>query len=144
MQNLGHFVSQNLLFCISFILLLAIYVIFELTQTKRSQYTLSVADAVSMVNKNRGIYLDTRNNQDFKKTHIIGAHNISLDELIDKYKKIAKNKAKPVVIYGDNAEKARAMLIKEKFEQVYTLKGGLNAWLQASYPVKSSSEKSIK
>ncbi|MDE5005107.1 rhodanese-like domain-containing protein, partial [Francisella tularensis subsp. holarctica] len=36
MENLGYFVSQNLLFCIYFILLLAIYIVFELTQTKKA------------------------------------------------------------------------------------------------------------
>ncbi|ASG67138.1 thiosulfate sulfurtransferase [Francisella halioticida] len=137
MENLGYFVSQNLVFCLSFILLLAIYIVFELTQTKKSQYTLSVADAVMTVNKGKGMYLDLRDQESFAKAHIIGAQNIQLDEISQKYKKMTKYKSKPVVIYGDNATKVMQELRKEGFEQVFVLKGGLSAWMQASYPVKS-------
>jgi thiosulfate/3-mercaptopyruvate sulfurtransferase len=140
MENIGTFVSQNLLFCLSFILILAIYIIFELTQTKKSQYNLSVADAVLIVNRNKGIYLDTRDQESFVNAHIIGAHNIAANELDEKHKKLAKYKAKPIVIYGNQPEKSMLILRKEGFEQVYTLKGGLSAWLQASYPVKSLSK----
>ncbi len=140
MENLGYFVSQNLLFCLSFILLLAIYIVFELTQTKKAQYTLSVADAVITVNRGKGVYLDTRDQESFAKAHIIGAHNIKLEEIAQKQNKLAKYKSKPIVIYGDNSEKAMQGLRKEGFEQVFVLKGGLAAWLQASYPVKSLSK----
>lgn len=140
MENIGIFVSQNLLFCLSFILILAIYIIFEMTQTKKAQYNLSVADAVLAVNKNKGIYLDTRDHEAFVNAHIIGAHNIASTEIKDKHKKLAKYKDKPIVIYGDQPEKAMLALRQQGFEQVYTLKGGLSAWLQASYPVKSLSK----
>ncbi|KEI35055.1 rhodanese-like domain protein [Francisella sp. W12-1067] len=139
MENLAYFVSQNLLFCISFILILAIYIVFELTQSKKSQYKLSVVEAVATVNKNKGIYLDVRDHEQYSKTHIIGAQNININDLADKHKKLIKSKTKPIVIYGDQAEKAMQLLRKEGFEQVYILKDGLKAWLQASYPVKSSS-----
>ena len=139
MENLGTFVSQNLVFCLSFILLLGIYIIFELTQTKKSKHNLSVADAVMTVNRNKGVYLDTRDHETFSNAHIIGAQNISYAELEEKSKKLVKHKAKPIVIYGEQPEKSMLILRKAGFEQVYTLKGGLAAWLQASYPVKKKS-----
>jgi thiosulfate/3-mercaptopyruvate sulfurtransferase len=140
MENISHFVSQNLLFCLSFILLLGIYIIFELTQVKKSQHNLSVADAVMTVNRNKGIYLDTRDSEAFSNAHIIGAQNISYPELEEKNKKLVKHKDKPIVIYGEQPEKAMLILRKAGFEQVYTLQGGLAAWSQASYPVKSLSK----
>ena len=139
MENLGYFVSQNLLFCVSFILLLAIYIIFELTQSKKAQYALTVSDAVMVVNRGKGLYLDVREPDAYQKAHIIGAQNIEYNEISEKYKKLNKHKTKPIVIYGDNAEKSMQLLKKEGFEQVFVLKGGLKAWLQASYPVKSHS-----
>ena len=140
MENLGTFVSQNLVFCLSFILLLGIYIIFELVQTKKSRYNLSIVDAVMVVNRNKGIYLDTRDDEAFSKSHIIGAQNVSYTELQEKSKKLVKYKAKPIVIYGEQPEKAMLTLRQSGFEQVYVLKGGLAAWLQASYPVKSLSK----
>lgn len=137
MENLGYFISQNLLFCLFFILLIAIYILFELTQTKKSQFTLSVADAVITVNKGRGVYLDVRDQESFSEVHIIGAQNIQFEEITIKHNKLSKYKTKPIVVYGDNAKKAMQQLHKEGFEQVFVLKGGLAAWLQASYPVKS-------
>ncbi|MDE5005290.1 rhodanese-like domain-containing protein, partial [Francisella tularensis subsp. holarctica] len=75
----------NLLFCLSFILRLAIYIVFELTQTKKAQYTLSVSDAVITVNKGKGVYLDIRDYENFSKEHIIGAQNIQYDEKTTKH-----------------------------------------------------------
>jgi thiosulfate/3-mercaptopyruvate sulfurtransferase len=137
MENVIIFVQQNIMFCISFVLILAIYIGFELTQAKKSKTGLSLSDAVLAVNKNKGLYLDVRDEETYKKAHIIGARNISFDELGTKHQKLVKNKSNPIVVYGDNAEKAMLLLRKEGFEQVYTLKGGLSAWMQASYPVKS-------
>ncbi|MDE4986492.1 rhodanese-like domain-containing protein, partial [Francisella tularensis subsp. holarctica] len=76
-----YFLSQNLLFCLSFILLLDIYIVFELNQTKKAQYTLSVSDAVITVNKGKVVYLDIRDYETFSKAHIIGAQNIQYDEI---------------------------------------------------------------
>ena len=115
MENLGTFVSQNLVFCLSFILLLGIYIVFELTQTKKSQHNLSVADAVMAVNRNKGIYLDTRDNDAFSNAHIIGAQNISYAELEEKSKKLVKHKAKPIIIYGEQPEKSMLILRKAGF-----------------------------
>lgn len=137
MENVIIFVQQNIMFCISFVLILAIYIVFELTQAKKSKTGLSLSDAVLAVNKNKGLYLDVRDEETYKKAHIIGARNISFDELGTKHQKLVKNKSNPIVVYGDNAEKAMLLLRREGFEQVYTLKGGLSAWMQASYPVKS-------
>jgi thiosulfate/3-mercaptopyruvate sulfurtransferase len=137
MENITHFVSQNLLICISFVLLIAIYAVFELTIAKKSKNSLSLSDAVLAVNKNHGLYLDVRDEESYKKAHIIGASNIVFSDLDTKLKKLAKHKPNPVVIYGDDAEKAVVLLRKEGFEQAYVLKGGLGAWMQESYPVKS-------
>ena len=137
MENITHFVSQNLLICISFVLLIAIYAIFELTMAKKSQNSLSLSDAVLAVNKNHGLYLDVRDEESYKKAHIIGAKNIAFSDLGENLKKLTKNKPNPIVVYGDDAEKAVMLLRKEGFEQAYVLKGGLSAWMQASYPVKS-------
>ncbi len=125
------------MYSMGFILILAIYVIFERTQAKKSKKSMSLSDAVLAVNKNKGIYLDVRNEESYKKAHIIGAKNINFDELTDKYKKLIKNKSNPIIVYGDNAEKGMLLLRKEGYEQAYVLKGGLSAWMQASYPVKS-------
>ncbi|MDE4978035.1 rhodanese-like domain-containing protein, partial [Francisella tularensis subsp. holarctica] len=60
------------MFFLSFILLLAIYIFFELTQTKKAQYTLSVSDAVITFNKGKGVYIDILDYENFSKAHIIG------------------------------------------------------------------------
>lgn len=139
MENIGYFVSQNLLFCLSFILLLGVYVVFELIQTKKNQYDLNVTQAVMLVNKDKGVYLDTRDKEAYAKAHIIEAQNIAINELNDKYKKLVKYKSKPIIIYGEQPQKAMLFLRKEGYGKVYTLKGGLSEWMKASYPIKSIS-----
>ncbi|APC97441.1 rhodanese-like domain-containing protein [Francisella frigiditurris] len=138
MENLSYFVSQNLVFCLSFILLLAIYIVFELTQSKQSQTSLTVQNAVAEVNRHKGIYLDIRDQEEYKKAHVIGAINIPSEKIEENLKKLHKHKDKPVVIYGNShSDKTRNILRKDGFEKAYSLKGGFSAWLQAGYPVKS-------
>ena len=139
MENISIFISQNLIFCLSFVLLLAIYVIFELTQTKHSKTNLSVQSAVSEVNKHKGVYIDTRPKEEFEKSHIIGAINIPVADIENSLKKLNKYKTKPIVLYSQasSCDKTAAILRKDGFENVYSLNGGYRSWTNANYPTKT-------
>jgi len=139
MENISTFISQNLIFCLSFVLLLAIYVIFELIQTKQSKTNLSVQGAVSEVNKHKGVYIDTRSKEEFEKSHIIGAINIATGDIVNSLKKLSKYKSKPIVLYSqaNSCDKTAAILRKDGFESIYSLNGGFKAWIAANYPTKN-------
>ncbi len=142
MDNLAQFVQENLFFCLSFIFLLAIYIVFELMQSKQAKTSVSAQEAVTAVNRNKGVYIDIRAVEDFQKAHIIGATNITPEELEKSLNKLKKYKERPVIVYSEaaNCDKVVATLRKEGFENAFSLNGGLKAWTTAGYPTKTQNK----
>ncbi|MEQ1438814.1 rhodanese-like domain-containing protein [Fontimonas sp. SYSU GA230001] len=99
---------------------------------------LSVAEAVRLINDRDPIILDVRTPADFKKGHLLNAHNAPLTKLDESLGAAGKDKSKPVLVYcalGPTSVSAAERLRKLGFAEVYPLRGGLNAWLGASLPV---------
>lgn len=119
-----------------------VFTLFLLIATELRRKALGVTsiepqDAVQLINKD-GVVIDLRSAEAFSRGHIVNARNIPYDELAAKREVIAKYKATPVVAVCDagmTSGKAVAELRKAGFEQVYGLKGGINAWRQASLPL---------
>jgi len=68
----------------------------------------------------------------------VHAKNIPFDELKANTERLDKLKAKSVIAVcesGTTSTKAVDFLRKHGVESVYGLKGGMNAWTQASLPV---------
>jgi len=105
----------------------------------RSGRAIPADDVVQKMNQENAILIDIRSNDLFKAAHIAQARNISQAELESKAANLAKDK--PIVVvceHGRNAPKAVATLRKLGFEQLFTLEGGLQGWIQAGLPVKKS------
>ncbi len=82
--------------------------------------------------------VDVRSQADYRKGHIIGALNLPLARIGDADKELAKHKSKPVLLYcaiGTAAGAAREKLLKQGWDEVFPLRGGLNAWQGAGLPV---------
>ncbi len=80
--------------------------------------------------KNSNIYLiDVRSSQEFDEGHLNGAINIPIYNIEKDIEKIIKNKKEIIIIYcssGYRSKKAKEILEKLGFENVYNLKDGLN------------------
>ena len=99
---------------------------------------VSPVQMTNLMNHDNAFVIDSRDDKAFKEGHIIGATNISQDDFDRKLKKLQKYKNKAVVVYcvvGQGSLKFGSKLIKEGFEQVYSLKGGIKAWTAANMPV---------
>ena len=100
--------------------------------------TLSVSAATRKQNDSEALFLDIRDDAQFKAGHLIDAKNIPLRTLAAKVSELAKYKEKPVIVYCENgmrSGKALSILRKAGFSDLYTLQGGLVAWEKASLPV---------
>ena len=142
MENLSIFVSQNLVFCLSFILLLAVYIIFELTQSKQAKISITSEMAVREVNKTKGIYIDIRSNEEFSNSHINQAINIPVENIESHLKKLAKYKEKAIVLYDNTSTSKTREALKifqmNDFKNTFILEGGIKAWIEAYLPIKSN------
>jgi rhodanese-related sulfurtransferase len=85
------------------------------------------------------LVLDVGDDKDFAAGHLPKARNIPVRELSDRVAEINKFKEKPVIVTSRNNLKSNAasrFLKRAGFTAVYQLKGGTNAWQQASLPVE--------
>lgn len=85
------------------------------------------------------LVLDVSDDKDFASGHLPRARNIPVRELSGRIGEIGKFKEKTVIVTSRNNVKSSAasrFLKREGFKAVYQLKGGTNAWQQASLPVE--------
>ena len=100
---------------------------------------IGTLEATRLMNQGPTLILDVRDEKEFAAGHLPKARHIPLPELAKRVEEIAKFKAKPVIVTdrsGPRAGAACRFLKKEGFTNVFQLKGGLNAWQQASLPVE--------
>jgi len=99
---------------------------------------LSIPEAVRLINDREPAIVDVRGAADYKRGHLLGAINIPAAKVGERSTEIARDKARPVLLYcalgGSSGEASRALL-KQGYSQVYQLSGGINGWLGASLPV---------
>jgi len=96
-------------------------------------------EATRLMNQANSLVLDTRDAKDFAAGHLPRARNIPLADLPKRLGEIGKFKDKAVIVTdrgGPRAGSASRYLKREGFANVFTLKGGLAAWQQASLPVE--------
>jgi len=101
---------------------------------------LSPAEAVQVVNREKGVLIDVSEPEEFAKGHAVGSRNIPFGQL-EGHKQLPSNKALPLVVVcptGARAGRAAGMLRKLGYEKARVLAGGLKAWREASLPVEKS------
>ena len=101
---------------------------------------VSAADAVHLINREKGVLIDVSEPEEFAQAHAVGAKNAPLATL-ESSRDLPKNKALPLVIVcptGSRAPRAVAVLRKLGYENARVLAGGLAAWRAANLPVEKT------
>ncbi len=109
----------------------------ELRLRSGSGKLVDPALAVSLIN-NGATILDLRSSERFATGHIVGAKNISMDQLESSTDKLKRFKDKPVLVYcdtGASCNKALSTLKRVGFGQAVAIRGGLQAWTQKNMPL---------
>jgi rhodanese-related sulfurtransferase len=99
------------------------------------------AEAVQLINRRDAVVLDVRDAAEYKAGHIANARNVPEGELESRSKELDRVKAKPIIVScgrGNRAATIAARLRKAGFSEVFSLRGGIAAWQQASMPVEKS------
>lgn len=100
--------------------------------------SLSPADAVQSINREKAVVVDVREPEEYVAGHITNAKNIPLSQLEERLPQVAKNKTVPVVLVcdkGGRAVRAEAVAKKLGYEKAQTLAGGMKGWRDAGMPV---------
>jgi rhodanese-related sulfurtransferase len=132
------FFSENM-FLIAVAFVSGAMLIWPLVRRGASGASVDTLRATFMINREDALVLDVRETNDYANGHILNARNVPLAQLDERAADVAKNKAKPVIVYcatGQRAGGAVAILKKHGFANVVNLGGGFAAWKTAGLPVE--------
>jgi rhodanese-related sulfurtransferase len=99
---------------------------------------LSLLQATQLINQNKTIIIDVRDEAQFASGHIREARNIPAKELAKRIGELDKFKTRNVLVVcqtGTQSSKAAATLTKAGFNEVFGLTGGMAAWQAQALPV---------
>ncbi len=99
--------------------------------------TLSVTEAVMLMNRKSALVLDVREADEFAQGHLQGARHVPLSQLSTRLKELEKFRDKPVLVVCERGRRANAaakLLKAQQFTQLNILKGGMLAWTDAKMP----------
>ncbi len=139
MNDFETFFSNNLFLFLALFTVVVAIIISEV-QRKTGVKVLSPAEATRIINSENALVLDIRDKTAFKKGHIVNAKNISATNLENRVKELEKFKSRPIIVCcntGQQAVSASKTLVKQGFEKVYRLSGGMQSWLNENMPVIS-------
>jgi rhodanese-related sulfurtransferase len=101
---------------------------------------IGTAEAVRLINREKGVLVDVCEAHEFAAGHAIGARNVPLGSLAGS-KDLPSNKALPVILMcasGARSSRAAGILRKMGYENVQIVSGGNAAWREASLPMEKS------
>lgn len=98
--------------------------------------SVNVQDAVQLVNRQQGIFIDIRTPEQYKAGTIPQARNVPQDQLEAKASSLPKDK--PIILVcdsGQQAIQATSKLRKLGLAGAVSLQGGLRSWTQEGLPL---------
>jgi rhodanese-related sulfurtransferase len=102
--------------------------------------TVSVSEAVRLINREKGVLVDVGEPAEYAAGHAAGARNVPLGQ-IEGTKALPTNKALPLLLLcptGARSGKAAAALRKAGWSNAVAVAGGTAAWREASLPIEKS------
>lgn len=97
--------------------------------------TVSVSEAAELFSAG-SFLVDVREQSEWDAGHIEGAVLIPLGQLATRMSEIPSDKTVLVICRsGNRSAQARDQLLEAGYAQVTSIDGGMNAWIQAGYPV---------
>lgn len=139
MQEYIDFVQGNMLLSMAWIGIV-VALIMNIVKTATAAYKeISPAELTQFINRDEGVVIDIRSNDEFKQGHITGALHVSTSEIKSgSVPNLEKYKSSPITVVcktGTTAVESANLLAKAGFEKVYLLKGGLLSWSDAKMPL---------
>jgi rhodanese-related sulfurtransferase len=136
MQELVEFTSNNPLL-VSGLIASALVVMFnEIRLKSKGVSAISTGMTVRLINDG-GAVVDVRETEKYQDAHIIDSHNIS-EKKISEDATVLDRFRKTIILVcdsGGSSARCAAHLRKAGQDQVYSLKGGLQAWREENLPI---------
>lgn len=137
MSQVLEFISNNLLLCSAFAAVLGMVIFYEYSRFASGMTRLSPFAATKMLNDGEAMFLDVRDDKEYKAGHVLNARHVPLSQMDKFMHELEKHREKDVVVYCDNgqrAQRAGGRLRKNGFTRLHVISGGLNEWEKANLP----------
>jgi len=137
MQRLFEYVGHHPWLAGGAVLMAAALAVYEVRARIQAFAALSAMQAVRLMNQG-ALVLDLRPKASFDAGHIGDARNVPAAELEAQADSLKKWRDKTVITYDDSGiggAGAARMLTKLGFTKVFSLEGGLNAWMKDNLPL---------
>ena len=137
MEDYLNFISNNpVLFILFFIILF--FILYNEYKTLTQKFkNISPQEAVYLINKDAFI-LDVRETTELSQGSIKNSKHLSFSSVESSLDSIKKYSDKPTIVYcksGVRSSTISNILTKNNFSEVYSMKGGFEAWVSDNLPV---------
>jgi rhodanese-related sulfurtransferase len=133
------FIIKNWELFLALVVILALFAAGPLMQFIHGIKNIGPMQAVQLINREGGVFVDVCQPEEYKAGHIPNSLNVPLTALRQPPKQLDKYKGKPVVVScrsGNRSVKGAVMLRKQGFQTVYSLSGGLVGWQRDNLPLE--------
>ena len=134
------FTGNHPFLILAFVGTLAALIYSEISRRLSGMLTVGAIEATQLSNRENAVFLDIREDKEYRGGHIPEAIHIPLSQLSGRVSELGKYKDRPVIAYcrsGNRSNAAGGVLKKNGFESVYNLGGGIVAWEKANLPVST-------
>ncbi len=138
MSDFAEFAQQNILLFLALFAIIGMLIGSEVLRRVRGVRTVNAAEALRLINDQDAWVVDIRDAGEYKTGHLPQARHLPFAALKERWSELTKADDKPIIVYcrtGVTSQSACALLKKNHIANVYSLSGGLAAWLDASLPV---------
>ena len=140
MEEYFNFISNNPVLFLLFFIILG-FIIFNEYKTLTQKFkNITPQDAVFLINKDAFI-LDVRESSELNQGTIKDSKHINFSSVETSLDSIKKYSSKPTIVYcksGVRSATISNILLKNNFNEVYSMKGGFEAWVSDNLPVVKS------
>ena len=131
------FISNNPVLFLLFFVILGFIIFNEYKTITQKFKNISPQDAVFLIN-NDAFILDVRESSELDQGVIKNSKHINFSSVQTSLDSIKKFSDKPTIVYCKSGTRSAAisnMLSKNSFLEVYSMKGGFEAWVSDNLPV---------
>lgn len=142
MTRLAEFVGNHPILFVALAAVIGMIVFFEYQRLFSGIKQLSPIEATRLQNDEDAIFIDVREDKEYKLGHIHGARHIPISTFDKRLTELEKSREKPMIVYcanGARASRAAGKLRKAEFASVYTMLGGITGWEKANMPISTKS-----
>lgn len=132
------FTGNHLFLVLAFAGTLAALLITEARHRFSGMPSVGPVEATQLSNRENAVFLDIREDGEYKSGHIPEAVHIPFKQLPERVNELKSFRNSPVIAYcrsGTRSGSVGGVLKKHGFENVYNLGGGIAAWQKANLPV---------